>query len=138
MQRTDTDIAYGKSIKLRPIGDLDQVTAPELLSSFAWLSERARAVIVYLDSVTTADSAGIAALIVLYKRITAVGGRMYLRAVPRWLLELFVLFDPGPDDRIPAAVFVDRRRAEQPSCRRRRRRTRPGTREREAITAVDS
>jgi anti-sigma B factor antagonist len=63
-------------------GELDALTVPDLRSELDRLAQgRARTVVVDLSGLRLIDSSGVAALVSLYKRVRARGGKLIVRSV---------------------------------------------------------
>jgi anti-sigma B factor antagonist len=63
-------------------GELDALTVPDLRGELDRLAQgRARTIVVDLSGLRLIDSSGVAALVSLYKRVRARGGKLVVRAV---------------------------------------------------------
>jgi anti-sigma B factor antagonist len=63
-------------------GELDALTVPDLRGELDRLAQgRARTVVVDLSGLRLIDSSGVAALVSVYKRVRARGGKLVVRAV---------------------------------------------------------
>ena len=86
--RTDSD----EQVVLRIGGHLDAVTAPELLPTIDTLvDEKPSKVEVDLSDLDIIDSSGVAAIVALYKRIRAHGGRVSVTGARDQPLAIFKL-----------------------------------------------
>ncbi len=86
--RTDEE---GKTV-LRIAGNLDAMTAPELMPAIDKIvSDGCENVVVDLSELELIDSSGVAAIVALYKRTHALGGRMKVSGARDQPLSIFRL-----------------------------------------------
>jgi anti-sigma B factor antagonist len=77
---------------VRPTGDIDAYTAPELRAQLHDASESdARLLVVDLSAVTFIDSAGLGALVGAHRRMQEAGGRMRIVRPPALVARAFEL-----------------------------------------------
>lgn len=78
---------------VRPSGDLDAYTAPELRSHLhdATVEETTKLLVVDLSSVTFIDSAGLGALVGAHRRMREGGGRLRIVRPPALVARAFEL-----------------------------------------------
>lgn len=82
----------GEVTLLRVEGTLDAMTAPELMPTVdAIVGDRRARVVVDLSGLELIDSSGVAALVALYKRVRANGGRVSVENARDQPLAIFKL-----------------------------------------------
>lgn len=90
-----TRIDNGDATTLRIRGELDALTAPRLRPTLdALVAERRQDVVVDLADLRVIDASGVCALVTLFKRVSATGGRVRfsgLAAQPRVIFSLLHL-----------------------------------------------
>jgi anti-sigma B factor antagonist len=83
---------YGGETRLGIAGSLDAMTAPELLPTIDRLvGERRPRILVDISGLELIDSSGVAAIVALYKRTRAHGGKVSVRGARDQPLAIFRL-----------------------------------------------
>jgi anti-sigma B factor antagonist len=86
--RTDA----GDESVLSVAGSLDALTAPEIMPTIEELvADRRQVVVVNLAGLELIDSSGVAAIVALYKRVRAYGGKVTIQGVRDQPLAIFKL-----------------------------------------------
>ncbi len=86
--RTDSDDQTTLSIE----GSLDALSTPDLRASIESLvAEQRKNVIVDLSALRLIDSSGVGAIVSLYKRVRAIGGKVVVRGLRDQPLAIFKL-----------------------------------------------
>jgi anti-sigma B factor antagonist len=89
---TTARIDNGDETELRIGGQLDVMTAPELMPLIdAMVDEKRQRVVVTLDALDLIDSSGVASIVALYKRVRANGGQVKVQGARDQPLAIFKL-----------------------------------------------